>query len=165
MRFYPEKELASHLLGYVAFNDYGERQGYFGIEGFFDEDLKGRSGRILQAIDAVGSPILAGSYTKIEPTSGRELILTLNRSIQYIVEKKLKEGVEKYDAKSGSVIVMNPQTGDIVAMANFPTYDPANFGLIEDSELSHRKKEEIKKDSSKSNILLPGVLDLLIKMA
>lgn len=137
VRLYPEKTLASHVLGYVAYNDYGEKQGYFGIEGSFNEDLKGRSGRILQAMDAMGNPILAGGYTKIDSTPGRDLILTINRSIQYIIEKKLKEGVEKYKAKSGSVIVMDPLTGSIFALANYPTYDPSNFGGDEKEEIKN----------------------------
>ncbi|MFC1722147.1 peptidoglycan D,D-transpeptidase FtsI family protein, partial [Patescibacteria group bacterium] len=147
VRYYPEKELASHVLGFVAYNESGEKQGYFGIEGALNGDLKGKTGRILEEHDALGNPILIGDYKKSDPIKGRDIVLTINRAIQYTVEKKLKEGVLNYEAKSGSVIVMNPYTGDIVAMANYPSYEPNNFNYKEDnteqdSALKHRKDFE-----------------------
>lgn len=127
VRYYPEGSLAAHVLGFVASDDKGVKTGYYGIEGRLDGDLRGKPGRVVEERDATGSPILVGGHTRVDPINGRDVVLTINRSVQYIVEKKLKEGVEKYDAASGSVIVMDPFTGDIVAMANYPTYDPANF--------------------------------------
>lgn len=126
-RYYPEGTLASHILGFVAKNNEGKEQGYFGIEGYLNGDLQGKQGRIVEEHDAKGDPILIGGYKRIDPIEGRDVVLTINRAIQYIVEKKLKEGVQKYGAVSGSVIVMNPMTGDILAMANYPTYHPARF--------------------------------------
>jgi len=126
-RFYPEGYLASHVLGFVGKNEAGENQGYEGIEGNFNEELKGRSGKVLEERDAYGTPILIGGHKQVPPIQGRTIVLTLNRSIQYIVEKKLKEGVEKYDAVSGTVIVMDPNTGDIIALANYPTYLPERY--------------------------------------
>ena len=144
IRYYPEGSLASHVLGFVASNEKGEKTGYYGIEGKLNEDLKGKPGRIMDEKDAMGMPILVGSYKKIDSVSGRDVYLTLDRAVQYIIEKKIKEGVEKYEAKSGSVIVMDPMTGEIVAMANFPTYFPDDFSaadIIED-EKTHRKSIE-----------------------
>lgn len=126
-RYYPEKTLTSHVLGFVAHNEYGDPQGYFGIEGYFDGDLKGKPGRIIEEQDALGAPILAGGYKKVDSTDGSSIVLTINRAVQYLVESRLSESVEKYGAKSGSVIVMDPFSGDVIAMANYPTYDPANF--------------------------------------
>ncbi|MFQ5454329.1 MAG: peptidoglycan D,D-transpeptidase FtsI family protein, partial [Candidatus Zixiibacteriota bacterium] len=108
-------------------NEYGDPQGYFGIEGYFDGDLKGKPGRIIEEQDALGAPILAGGYKKVDSTDGSSIVLTINRAVQYLVESRLSESVEKYGAKSGSVIVMDPFSGDVIAMANYPTYDPANF--------------------------------------
>ncbi len=105
----------------------GEKVGYFGIEGKLNEDLKGKPGKVLEETDALGNPILMGEYKTVNPIQGRDVVLTINRSIQYMVEKKIKEGVEKYGAYSGTAIVMNPFTGEIVALANYPTYDPGNF--------------------------------------
>ena len=127
VRYYPEGTLASHLLGFVGSTEDGEKVGYFGIEGKLNEDLKGKPGKVLEETDALGNPILMGEYKTVNPIQGRDVVLTINRSIQYMVEKKIKEGVEKYGAYSGTAIVMNPFTGEIVALANYPTYDPGNF--------------------------------------
>ncbi len=129
IRYYPEGELASHIMGFVAFNDEGERVGYFGIEGSLDGDLRGKKGKIIQEKDAEGNPILVGGYEKTDPIKGRDIILTIERSPQYIVERKLEEAVEKYGASSGSVVVMNPFTSEIIAMANYPKFNP---GELED---------------------------------
>jgi cell division protein FtsI/penicillin-binding protein 2 len=142
IRFYPEKALASHVLGYVAKNDSGEIQGYFGIEGYFNRDLQGKPGRVIQEYDAVGSPILVGKYKKIDPINGTDIILTLDRSIQYVAEKRIAEGVKKYEAESGTIIIMDPLTSEILALANFPSFDPSNFNF-EGSEKESYKPQRV----------------------
>ena len=127
IRYYPEDTLASHVLGFIAKDEAGDVKGYFGIEGSMDGDLKGRSGRVVEERDALGNPILLGGYKKIDPIDGRNVILTLNRAVQHLVEKHLQEGVQKYGAVSGSVIVMDPVSGDVIALANYPTYHPNKF--------------------------------------
>ena len=126
-RFYPESSSAAHVLGFVGSDPLGEQMGYFGVEGFYNGRLKGVGGLLTEEKDAGGLPIMAGRFFKREPKSGYNLILNIDRTIQYIVEKKLQAGVEKYGAKSGGVVVMDPKTGGILAMASFPNYDPANF--------------------------------------
>ncbi|MFH0937015.1 MAG: penicillin-binding protein 2 [Candidatus Daviesbacteria bacterium] len=126
-RFYPEASSAAHVLGFVGSDSLGRQKGYFGVEGYYDGQLKGVGGILTEEKDAQGLPILIGSFFKKEPRSGRNLILNIDRTVQYIVEQKLKKGVEKYGAKSGSVIVMEPKTGAILAMASFPSYDPEKF--------------------------------------
>ena len=128
-RYYSEESLAAHVLGFVASNDKGESQGYYGIEGSLNDDLKGKDGKLTQERDATGAPILTGGFKEVEPIKGRNVVLTIDRAVQYIVEKKLKEGVEKYNALSGTAIIMDPYSGDVIAMANFPTYYPENFNL------------------------------------
>ncbi|MBN1162330.1 penicillin-binding protein 2 [Patescibacteria group bacterium] len=155
-RYYPEGSLAAHVLGYVAQNESGEKTGYYGVEGMLNEDLKGKPGRVIQDVDAMGIPILSGKYKKVDPIQGRDVYLTIDRSIQYIVEKKIKEGVEKYNALSGSVIVMNPFTGDVLAMANFPTYSPGNF-LEEETHLPDSDRKNIERvNFSVSRTFEPG---------
>ena len=127
VRFYPERNLAAHVLGFVAKDQNGQDTGYFGIEGEYNGDLSGRAGRVVQELDAVGAPILVGGYKRVDPINGRDVTLAINRSIQYLVERRLKEGVEAYGAVSGSVIVMEPFSGDVITMANYPSYDPSNF--------------------------------------
>ena len=144
LRYYPEGTLASHVLGFVASDSEGNKTGYFGIEGFLNGDLVGKHGRLVQEQDAFGAPILVGGYKKIDPIEGRDIILTIDRGAQYIVERLLEEGVKKYDSVSGTVIVMEPFTGDVIALANYPTYDPANFNDYGDKETfeGNRKKIE-----------------------
>ena len=127
VRYYPNGTLASHVLGFVASDESGQKVGYFGVEGDLDRELRGKDGKVLQEKGALGDPILLGGYKKLDPINGRNVVLTINRSLQYMVETKLKEGVEGYNAMSGSVIIMNPSTGNIIAMANYPTYNPAVF--------------------------------------
>ncbi|MBP7927654.1 hypothetical protein KAZ57_00725, partial [Patescibacteria group bacterium] len=85
VRYYPEGSLASHVLGFVAYNEQGDKQGYFGIEGALNGDLKGKPGRVLQEQDAAGNPILIGDYKRSDAIKGRDLVLTINRSVQYMV--------------------------------------------------------------------------------
>lgn len=156
IRYYPEGSLASHVLGFVASNDKGEKTGYYGIEGGLNNDLKGKPGKLFEETDAVGLPILMGSYKKVEPVQGRNVVLTINRSIQYIVEKRLKEAVEKYDAVSGSIIVMNPFTGEVLAMANYPTYYPFDFTAEEKTSEDQRRKDVERKNLTISDTYEPG---------
>ncbi len=156
VRYYPEGNLASHVLGFVGSDEAGNKIGYFGIEGSLNEDLKGKTGRILEDRDALGNPILMGSYKKIPPTQGRNVILTINRAVQYVVEKKLEAGVKKYNAFSGSVIVMDPFTGDIVAMANYPDYDPLNFFENDEIEEKSGRKNTEKKNIAIADTYEPG---------
>lgn len=123
-RYYPEVHLASNVLGFVAKSETEDYQGYYGIEGKNNNLLKGREGRIVYEKGADGETILFGNYDKAESIDGDHIVVTLNRSIQHIIEKRLKEGVEKYGAKSGQIIVMDPKTGDVLGMANFPNFNP-----------------------------------------
>ena len=159
VRYYPDGNLASHVLGFVASDESGQKVGYFGVEGDLDGELRGKDGKILQEKDALGDPILLGGYKKVDPINGRDIVLTINRSVQYMVEKKLKEGVEYYSAESGSVVVMNPNTGNIIAMANHPAYNPAEFnekqGADYISEDSDKKRVE-RRNLSISTTYEPG---------
>ncbi len=126
-RFYPEASMAGQLLGFVGSDTNGNDKGYFGLEGYYDRELRGKDGVIQLEKDAKGAPILVGEAARIEPEDGRSLRLWLDRSVQQIVERRLREGLTKYGASQGSVVVMNPQTGGIVAMASYPTYHPGTF--------------------------------------
>lgn len=123
-RFYPEGSSSAHLLGFVGFNDYGEDQGYFGLEGFYNGELRGKKGFIEQEKDALGLPILIGNYNQRDAQTGKTLKLSIDRTVQHMAEEKLKKGMEKYKAKGGSVVIMEPETGNILAMASLPSYYP-----------------------------------------
>lgn len=153
LRYYPEATLASHILGFVAGGEKNEEQGYFGIEGYFNGDLRGKVGRVLEERSADGSSILFGGYRKIPSQNGRNVLLTINRGVQFLVEHKLKEGVEKYDAESGSVVVVNPSTGEIIAMANYPTFNPSSFEEIKETSEDARIE---RKNLDVTSVFEPG---------
>lgn len=127
VRFYPEASMAAQLLGFVGKNDAGQDKGYFGIEGYYERQLKGKEVQAYQIHDAFGRPILAKTDENNINNSGRSIILHVDRTIQFIVEKKLKEGIERYQASGGMIAVMDPKTGNILAMASQPTFDNRQF--------------------------------------
>lgn len=127
-RFYPEGSSSAHLLGFVGSDMYGAQTGYFGLEGFYNGELKGRDGLLQQERDAKGAPILIGDFLARESIPGKTLILNIDRTIQHIVEEKLQDGLVKYGAKGVGAIVMDPKNGNILAMASFPGYEPINPG-------------------------------------
>lgn len=126
-RFYPEGSSSAHLLGFVGSDAKGDKTGYFGLEGYYDGELKGLQGFVRHEKDALGLPILIGRFFSNRAEDGKDLNLYVDRTVQYIVEQSLKKGIEKYGAKSASVVVMDPKTGGILALASYPNYDPLNF--------------------------------------
>ena len=132
-RFYPEGSMGAHLLGFVGSDRVGRDTGYFGIEGFYNIELSGRPGILRQEKDALGRPIVVGEYQATEPHAGYSLVLTIDRAIQYMVEEKLKKGVERFGAKNGSVVIMEPESGKVLAMASYPSYEPGNWQKYERS--------------------------------
>lgn len=126
-RLYPEASMAANLLGFIGKDTNGNDKGYFGLEGYYDRQLKGRPGHMIQIHDAFGRPVLSKLNDTSGTINGRTIILSLDRAIQFLVEKKLKEGIDTYGAESGMAAVMDPKTGNILAMANFPSFDPKNY--------------------------------------
>ena len=126
-RFYPEGSSSAHILGFVGSDSKGDNKGYFGIEGYYDGELKGLSGSIRHEKDAVGLPILIGNFFQSDAKNGKDLITNIDRSVQLILENALKTGQEKYGAKKASGIIMDPKTGAILALASFPNYDPDKY--------------------------------------
>lgn len=126
-RYYPEASLSAQLFGFVGSDQNGNPRGYFGLEGFYNRELGGRDGLVRIEKDASGKPILVGEAKRLEGQDGNNLITWIDRSVQYLVEKKLKEGLTKYGAREGSVVVLDPTNGGVIAMAAYPSYDPADF--------------------------------------
>lgn len=126
-RFYPEGSISAHLLGFVGSDAKGEETGYFGLEGFYDGELKGLPGLIKHETDAVGVPILIGRFLETGARDGKDLLLNVDRTIQFILEDALKRGLERYGAKGASAVVLDPKTGAVLALASYPNYDQANF--------------------------------------
>ena len=130
-RLYPESSMSAHLLGFVGSNEQGGDQGFYGLEGYYQRELAGRPGIIKQEKDAFNQPILMGEYLTQNKKDGRQLQLYLNKSIQFMIETKLAKAIQQFGAKSGSVSVMDPYTGAIIAMASLPSYDPQEFSRFE----------------------------------
>jgi cell division protein FtsI (penicillin-binding protein 3) len=135
MRVYPNRELACHVLGFV--NMEGEPGG--GVELQYDKELRGRQGQLSFNVDAHGRSF----HGKVEkaPVQGRSLVLSLDKSIQYLVERELSAGVQQTQAASGTAIVMEPGSGRILALANYPNfnsnlYNEAAPGLWRNSAVS-----------------------------
>ena len=116
-RFYPNKDLAAHILGYVGIDN----RGLNGIEATYDSLIKGRAGTVLIQTDA-----RRHAFSRIErpPTSGASLELTLDQYLQHVAERELKAGVEWAGAAGGSAVVIDPVTGEILALANSRTFSP-----------------------------------------
>lgn len=127
VRYYPESSMSAHVLGFVGQDASGEEQGYFGLEGFQDRLLRGRAGKIRTEQDAKGNPILIGNYQFLHAIEGKPTTTTISKKMQYLTERMLKEGMEKYQASAGEVIIMQTKTGKVRAMASFPNYDPGIF--------------------------------------
>ncbi len=132
VRFYPNKDLAAHILGYYGYNADSKLSGIMGVEQFYEEELSGQRGELMAEKDAQGQWLPLGDRSLVEAQDGDDLILTIDRAVQFKAEEALQETVEKFNAGSGTVIMMKPATGEIIALANFPTYDPNNFSEVED---------------------------------
>ena len=133
VRYYPDASLSGQVLGFVGQDASGGEQGYFGLEGYFDRLLKGREGKIRTERDAQGNPILIGNYQFFHSVEGKTLQTSLDKRMQYLSEIQLKEGLAKYQALSGSVIILETTTGKVRTMASFPNYDPGKFSEFDKS--------------------------------
>lgn len=126
-RMYPEGSVSAHLTGFVGQDANGRPKGYFGLEGYYDRALSGRTGRMVEEKDALGRPIVIGNQTRLDEIDGENLTTSIDQALQYIVYQKLAAGLEKYQATGGTATVMDAKTGHILAMASLPNYDPAKY--------------------------------------
>jgi cell division protein FtsI (penicillin-binding protein 3) len=135
-RFYPKRELAAQVLGYVGMDD----EGLGGLERQFDDDLRGIPGQELISIDARRK-----WFSRVEkpPDPGQNLVLTIDQTIQYIAEKELDQGMADTKAIAGTVVVENPRTGEILALVNRPTFNPNVFNSVPTEALKNRAVSDI----------------------
>lgn len=126
-RSYPDASSSAQLVGFVGKTDTGQDQGYFGVEGFYDLELKGREGIVSAQKTALGLPLLLGKRQELKDDQGSTLQLTVDKALQHQIEQKLQIALELYGAQAGEVVVMDPQSGAILAMASYPNYDPSSF--------------------------------------
>lgn len=126
-RSYPEASLAAHVTGFVGKDTDGREIGYFGIEGALEKELQARSNTTSVLTDALGMRLLGSGKTQNASLTGRSIVTTIRRDVQFILEDHLKQAIKQYGAKSGEIIVMEPATGKIIGMASFPSYNQSTF--------------------------------------
>jgi cell division protein FtsI (penicillin-binding protein 3) len=139
-RFYPKRELAAQILGYVGTDD----QGLSGLERQFNQQLQGKPGKLMISVDARKHWFAS---VEEESESGNSLVLTIDQNIQYIAERELERGMEDTHAIAGTVIVENPHTGEILALTNRPTFNP---------NIRKEIRNEALKDRAVSDVYEPG---------
>jgi cell division protein FtsI (penicillin-binding protein 3) len=131
-RYYPNSELAAHVIGYVGVDN----NGLGGIESAYESQIRGKDGKILIQTDAKRHAL----FSRVEraATAGAGIELTLDQYLQYIAERELRQGVEDNHAAGGSAVIMDPNTGEILALANWPTFNPNAFAKSDDDARRNR---------------------------
>jgi cell division protein FtsI (penicillin-binding protein 3) len=145
-RFYPNRELAAHLLGYVG----TDNAGLHGLEATYDKTVRGREGTMLVQTDARGH---AFSRLDRPPTTGGSLELTIDQQLQFIVERELQAGVEAARADGGTAVAMDPHTGEILAMASWPTFNPNQSAGTPEAALRNRAVQDLYEPGSTFKIV------------
>jgi cell division protein FtsI/penicillin-binding protein 2 len=131
-RVYPENKMAAGLLGFVNSDGVGQ----YGVEGALNAELAGKNGVLKTVKDVNNIPLTIGDdNVKIPAEDGKNIVLTIDRNIQNKAEQVLAAKLKKYKVSHGSVIVMNPNTGEVLAMASLPDYDAANYSKVEDASV------------------------------
>ena len=125
-RYYPEGQLASNVIGFLN----SDKTGQYGIEGYFNDELEGKQGTIFAEKDPLGRQITVGKSDIVNAVDGDTVILTIDRIVQKKVESILADAVQYYKADSGQVLIMNPFTGAIIAMADYPSFNPNSYGEV-----------------------------------
>ena len=148
-RLYPNRELAAHVLGYVGTDNVG----LSGLEEKYDDLIKGEPGRVLIQIDGARSVF---SSQQKPPTRGDTLELTIDQYLQYVAERELRAGVAESGAAGGTVIVMNPRTGEILALANYPTFNPNAYGGSAPNDRRNRGVQDLYEPGSTFKIVTAG---------
>jgi cell division protein FtsI (penicillin-binding protein 3) len=152
-RYYPKNELAAQVLGYVGMDD----QGLSGIEREFNEQMRGRPGQMIISVDAHKKWF--GSVER-QPDPGQNVVLTIDEKIQYIAERELATAMEQTRADAGTVVVENPHTGEILALANQPTFNPNITREITPQKLkNHAVSEAYEPGSTFKLVTIAGALE------
>ena len=137
-RYYPTGEVAAHVLGFTNIDDAGQE----GLELAYNDWLRGKSGRKMVIKDRLGRTIKhVESIQAAEP--GKDLALSIDRRLQYLTYRELKRAVQQYKAKSGSAVILDTKTGEVLAMVNQPSYNPNNRSKLKSSHLRNRAVTDV----------------------
>ena len=143
-RIYPYGAMLSHVLGFTGTDD----QGLYGLESYYESELAGEDGRIVGSIDGGGNETPYEDEEYIAPTNGNNITLTVDATIQGIVEKNLEKAVKENESDKGVCIVMRPSTGEVLAMATYPDFDPNDPFTINDTALAAKWDTMSSKDKN-----------------
>ena len=146
-RYYPYGSLAAHVIGFVGLDN----NGLAGVESEYDNALSGSTGRIVRAADGKGTGILLVRYEDYsDAAAGQDVTLTLDATIQYYMEKQLKQAVEDYDIQNGAAaIAMDPNTGAILGMASLGNFDLNDYQAVDDETLAAIEEAQTKEERQK----------------
>jgi cell division protein FtsI (penicillin-binding protein 3) len=135
-RYYPKRELAAHVLGYVGTDNIG----LAGLESTYDARIRGREGRTLVQTDARQHTVV--TREERPPTAGEGIELTIDQYLQHIAERELRAGVAAHNAAAGTAVIMDPNSGEILALANWPTFNPNAFRRSDDNARRNRAVQD-----------------------
>lgn len=152
-RYYPQNELGSQVVGFVN----RERHGFYGLEGYYDLFLQADGVSLPKGRVTTPDSLSPQVRTLVPSTTGKDLVLTLDRTVQWIIEGELRDALSFYKAESGTIIVMDPKSGAILGLANQPSYDPNHFDQVDDFHAFQ--------DSAISGQYEPGSIFKIITMA
>lgn len=158
-RIYPEATMAAHLLGFVGRNSLGIEHGYYGIEGYFNQELKPEINQKLLQVDALKRPLFLSKTLKeneLKKRNGRNIVLSLRKDVQTIIENELLKGLKITGADSGEIVVYQPDTGKILGLASFPNYFPEKY---------HQYDPKIYKNPSLVDFYEPGSVIKVLTVA
>ena len=146
-RYYPKAELAAHVLGYVGLDN----AGLGGIESTYDSQIRGKEGKVLIQTDAKRHAL----FSRVErpATAGADIELTIDQYLQYIAERELRAGVEANRAAGGTALIMDPRSGEILALANWPTFNPNAFTKADDDARRNRAIQDLYEPGSTFKIV------------
>jgi len=131
-RYYPYSDLACHIIGFVG----DDNVGLYGLEARYEKDLEGQTGLVITAKDNAGNDMLYEYEQYFDPEDGHSLVLTIDTTVQYYLEKALAEIVYKYEVQEGGMgIILNAKTGAVLGMASYPNYDLNHFTEIQDQKM------------------------------
>jgi cell division protein FtsI (penicillin-binding protein 3) len=135
-RYYPNRELAANLIGYVGLDNVG----LGGIEATYDKTVRGREGKLLVQTDARRQV-----FSRLEraPTTGASIELTIDEQLQYIAEREVRAGVQAARADAGTAMIMDPHSGEILAMASYPTFNPNDYSASPESARRNRAVQDL----------------------
>lgn len=134
-RYYPEGNLAGPVLGFLGSDASGNLVGRYGVEGYWDKELSGLGGVLIGEKSARGSLIALADKKMVSPENGADLVLTIDRTLEYKLCERLREGLQTYGAKSAALILMNPNTGAILADCSLPDFDPNNYSKVDSASV------------------------------